>query len=108
MALSKPHVHAQQVRRKQGGLVATGARPNFQKYGACVVWVFGQEHALQLGFELGQFCLSAGDFFLCHLAQCVIRPAVLQHLLGGLQVRLALLEARVAARAGGELCVLAR
>ena len=52
LALGIAHVHAQQVGGKQGRFIATRARPNFDKRGASVVGVFGQQHALQLGFEL--------------------------------------------------------
>ena len=48
---AKTGVHAQQVAGKQSGFIAASASPDFHKRVTSVVWVFGQQHALQLRFD---------------------------------------------------------
>ena len=97
-------VHARQVARKQGRLVAPGAGPDFQEGVACVVGVLRQQQALQFVFELLQLGFAAGDFVLRHLGHV----GVLQHLAGTGQVGLALEPAGVAAGDLRDLGMLAR
>ena len=103
-AVAVTRVHAGQVGGKQGRFVAPGASADFDEGRALVVRVLGQQHALQLGFQLRHFGLAAGDFFLRHFGHVGVGG----HILRGGEVAFALLEAGPAAGHGGHVGVFAR
>ena len=62
LRLRVAQIHAHQLGRKQCGLVAARARPDFQNHVFVVVFVFGQQHELDALFRLRQ--LGQGFFLL--------------------------------------------
>ncbi len=81
-ALGESRVHAKDVARKQGGLVATGAGAHFEKDVAFVIGVFRQQLFLQFDFELFQLLVPGLDFGIGKFAQIGIG----RHFLGGANV----------------------
>jgi hypothetical protein len=79
-------IHAEQVAGENRRLVATGAGADFEKHVAPVIRVLGQQHALQVAFQLDQFFLGFADFFHGHFAH--VRVAVLEQRLGAFEVGL--------------------
>jgi hypothetical protein len=87
-----------------GRLVAARACADFDKGGARIVGVFGQQHALQFTFQSFQLGAGAGDFFFGHLAHFFVR----QQGLRSLQILAAQLVPGVARGHGADLGMLAR
>ena len=99
-------VQAQQITGEQRGFVAARASADFQKRVACVVWVFGQQHALQLRFQRGHACAAVRQFLLRHGLHR--RVGVLQHGLGGFKVGAVLQPFLIRRDQGHHLGMLAR
>ena len=60
MALAEPLVHAVEVGRKQGGLVAAGTGPDLHDGVAVVVWIAGEQQLVQLLGQSGDFLREVG------------------------------------------------
>jgi hypothetical protein len=107
LAVGVTRVHAQQVAGKQGRFITPRASADFDKGGAFVVRVFGQQHALQFVFQLGHLggsaVISSWPF-----QPCRHRRRTREHLLRRGQVGFALLKACPAAGHRGHIGVLAR
>jgi len=61
VAIDVPRIHAEEVRREQGGLVTTGAGANLDDRVAIIERVVRQEGRLQLRLELDELGLEAYD-----------------------------------------------
>ena len=84
--LSVARIHAKQIASKNGGFITAGAGANFKEDVAPIIRILGQEHALQVFFQINQPLFGFADFLNGHLAH--VRVVILEQRLSTFKISL--------------------